>query len=83
MNIAEVRILGGMSGKTKKARYKNEHIWDHLGVSLISDKLRSTTLRWFWHVQFRTTMVLVKKKFSMKIDGPSKKKGVSRREYEW
>ena len=38
MDIADMRMLTWMCGKTKKDGIRNEHFREHLGVATIGDK---------------------------------------------
>ena len=50
MNIADMRMLRWMRGKTRKDKIRNEQFREHLGASSIGDKIRKTHLRWFGRV---------------------------------
>eukprot|EP00268_Persea_americana_P015107 TRINITY_DN16854_c0_g1_i2.p1 TRINITY_DN16854_c0_g1~~TRINITY_DN16854_c0_g1_i2.p1 ORF type:complete len:146 (-),score=8.65 TRINITY_DN16854_c0_g1_i2:94-531(-) len=73
MSMAEMRMLRCMCCKTKKDKIRNKCIQEHLVVALVDDKLNDTSSKWIGHVQHRQTMVPVKRSFSMRIDGPSRK----------
>ena len=61
MDVADMRMLGWMCGKTRKDKIRNERFREHLGLATIGDKIRSIHLRWFGHVQRRPTTALVRK----------------------
>ena len=51
-------------------RIRNERFWERLMVLSIGDKIRKACLRWFGLVQRKSVMTLVRKSFSMQVDGP-------------
>ncbi|CAN6566412.1 unnamed protein product [Malus baccata var. baccata] len=61
MGVAEMRMLRGMCGHTKKDKIGNEDIRGKVGVAEIKGKMRENRLRWFGHVQRRPTDALVRR----------------------
>ncbi|KAK9166421.1 hypothetical protein Scep_001612 [Stephania cephalantha] len=55
MNVAEMRMLRWMCGKTRKDRIRNIKIQRQVGVAPIDTKIREGRLRWFGHLQRRPT----------------------------
>ena len=47
VSLKEMRMLGWMCGKTRKATIGNECIQKHSRVASIDYKIRETCLRWF------------------------------------
>lgn len=45
-----MRMLGWMSGRTRKYMIRNENLINNLGIAPIEDKKRENDLRWFGHV---------------------------------
>src|SRR4029450_2942072 len=69
VNVAEMRMLRWMCGKTRKDRIRNEHIRERVGVAPIEDKMRENQLRWFGHVQRRPLTASVRKSDMVQIEG--------------
>ncbi|KAK9118568.1 hypothetical protein Scep_016661 [Stephania cephalantha] len=55
MNVAEMRMLRWMCGKTREDRIRNIEIQRQVGVAPIDTKIREGRLRWFGHLQRRPT----------------------------
>ncbi|CAN6716432.1 unnamed protein product [Malus baccata var. baccata] len=55
MGVAEMRMLRWMCGHTRKKKIRNEDIRGKVGVAEIKGKMRENRLRWFEHVQRRST----------------------------
>ncbi|PUZ51420.1 hypothetical protein GQ55_6G184400 [Panicum hallii var. hallii] len=53
LSVAEMRMLRGFCGHTRRDRVRNEEIRDRVGVAPIEEKLIQHRLRWFGHVQRR------------------------------
>ena len=79
MDVADMRMLMWMYGKTRNNRIKNECFREHLGVAIIGDKIRETCLKWFGHVQRKPITASVRKSLAMKIDGPPRGRGRPKR----
>ena len=76
MNVAEMRILRWMCGKTR-----NEYIRKTVGVTHIEDKLRKNRLKWYDHVQRKPIHAPVRK--SDRIVVPEDVKGRCRPRLTW
>ena len=61
MSVAEMRMLRGMCGKTRRDRIRNETVREMVGVAPIEEKLRENRLRWFGHVYRRPVDAVVKR----------------------
>ena len=70
-----MRMLRWMCGKTRKDRVRNEYIREWVGVVPIKDKLREIRLRWFDHIQWRSTGAVVKRCNTVTVDGNVKGRG--------
>ena len=79
MDVAEMRMLRWMCGKTRKDKIRNEYFREHLRIATIGSKIRKTCLRWFWHVQRRPVTETLRTSFAMKVDGPPRERGRPKR----
>lgn len=79
MFVENTGILRWMCSKIRIDRIRNEYFQQHLGVGSVVDKLRETRVRWFGHVKCRLAMTLLKKGFSMQVDGLRRKMGRPKR----
>ncbi|KAM1582443.1 hypothetical protein ACFX14_030161 [Malus domestica] len=61
MGVAEMRMLHGMYGHTRKDKIGNEDIRGKVGVAKIEGNMRENRFRWFGHVQRRPTDAPVRK----------------------
>ena len=61
MNVVEMRILRWLCGKTRRDKVRNERIRKMIEVAPIDEKMRENRLRWFGHIQRRSTNALVRK----------------------
>ncbi|KAM1663779.1 hypothetical protein ACFXTN_039405 [Malus domestica] len=61
MGVAEMRMLRGMYGHTRKDKIENEDIQGKVGVAKIEGNMRENRFRWFGHVQRRPTDAPVRK----------------------
>ena len=61
MEVSEMRMLSWMRDKTMKDKIRNGRFQEHLEVVSIGDKVRKTHLKWFGHVQQRSTTIPIKK----------------------
>jgi hypothetical protein len=55
MSIAEIQMLRWIYGHIRRHRIRNDDIWHKLGVTLIQEKLVQHRLRWFGHIQRRSS----------------------------
>ena len=80
MDVAEIRMLSRICGKTRKDKINNERFREQVDVSTIGDKIRETTrLRWFGHVQSRPVTAPIRKSLAMKVDGLPRGRGRPKR----
>ena len=69
MNVAEMRMLRWMCGKTKRDKIRNERICKMIEVAPIEEKMRENRLRWFGHIQRRPINASVRKSDTIHIEG--------------
>ncbi|XP_070012936.1 uncharacterized protein [Nicotiana sylvestris] len=55
MNVAEMRMLRWMCGLTRMDKIRNGDIREKVGVAYMEDKMQEARLRWFGHIQKRST----------------------------
>ena len=79
MDVADMRMLMWMCGKTRKDKIRNERLQEHLWVASMGDKIRETHLKWFGHVQHRLATVPVRKSMAMRVNGPPRGRGRPKR----
>ena len=70
MDAPGMKMLRCRCGKTRKDKIRNECLEEYLGVASMGDNIKEIRLRWFGHVQRRPATALVRKSFSIKVDGP-------------
>ncbi|KAM2202787.1 hypothetical protein ACFX1R_002455 [Malus domestica] len=61
MGVADMRMLCGMCGHTRKDKIGNDDFRGKVGVAEIEEKMRENRLRWFGHVQRRHTDASVRR----------------------
>ena len=81
IDVADMRMLRWMCGKTRKDKIKNERFQKHLGIVTIGDKIRQTHLRWFGHVQCKPVTASVRKSLAMKVNSPPRGRGRPKRSW--
>ncbi|KAM3393894.1 hypothetical protein P3S68_002895 [Capsicum galapagoense] len=64
-----MRMLRWMCGLTRGDRFRNEIIREKVGVTLVEDKMREGSLRWFGHVMRRGTEAPVHRCERLALDG--------------
>ena len=74
MNVAEMRMLRWMCGKTRRDKVRNERIHKMIEVAPIEEKMRENRLRWFGHIQ-RPTNAPVRKSDAIHIEGNARGRG--------
>ena len=75
MNIAEMRMLRWMRGKTRGDKIRNEQIYKMIEVAPIEEKMRESQLRWFGHIQRRPINAPVRKSDAFHIQGNARGRG--------
>jgi hypothetical protein len=55
LSVTEMRMLRWICGNTRRDRVRNDDIRERLGVAPIEEKLVQHRLRWFGHIQWRST----------------------------
>ena len=73
--VAEMRMLRWMCGKTKKDKIRNEHIRRNVGVVPLALKLRENRLRWYGHVNRRSSSAPVRRCDSIQLDKSRRTRG--------
>jgi hypothetical protein len=74
LGLAEMIMLRWMCGHTRRDRVRNDDIRDRVGIALIAEKLVQHRLRWFAHIQCRSSdapvhSVRLKRADNVKRDG--------------
>ena len=72
MNVAEMRMLRWMCGKTRRDKIRNKRICKMIDVAPIEEKMRENRLRWFGHIQRRPINAHVRKSDVIHIEGNAK-----------
>ena len=78
--VAEMRMLRWMCGRTLLDKIPNRVYREELGVAAFGDKLREGRLRWFGHVRRRSLTELVRRVEGMQVEG---KRGRGRPKRTW
>ncbi|XP_019238436.1 PREDICTED: uncharacterized protein LOC109218522 [Nicotiana attenuata] len=75
MKVAKMRMLRWMCGHTRIDKIRNEVIRDKVGVAPVDDKMRELRLRWFGHVQRRSTDAPVRRCERLAVAGLRRGRG--------
>ncbi|XP_070032991.1 uncharacterized protein [Nicotiana tomentosiformis] len=75
MKVAEMRMLRWMCGHTMMDKITNDDVEEKVDVTLIDDKMREARLRWFGHVQRRSTNALVRRCERLALEGTRRGRG--------
>ena len=75
MNVAEMRMLRSMCGKTRRDKIRNERIHEMIEVAPIEEKIRENRLRWFCHIQRRLINAPNRKSDTIHIEGIARGRG--------
>ena len=75
INVAEIRMLRWMCGKTKMDKVRNEDIRSLVRVAPIKDEMRENRLQWFGHIGRRPIDALVKRVEKIDIEQGKKLRG--------
>ena len=62
-----MHMLHWMCDNTMRDKVRNEDIRTKIGVSSIKEKIRENRLRWFGHVRYRPTDILVRRVEHIKL----------------
>ncbi|XP_070012880.1 uncharacterized protein [Nicotiana sylvestris] len=79
MKVAKMRMLRWMYGNTKMDMIRNEDIREKVGVAPIEDKMREARLRWFGHIQRRSTDAPVRRCERLAMVGTRRGRGQSKK----
>ncbi|XP_019256336.1 PREDICTED: uncharacterized protein LOC109234728 [Nicotiana attenuata] len=79
MKVVEMKILRWMCGHTRRDKISNEVIQDKVGVAPVEDKMRELRLRWFGHVQRRSTDAHVRRCERLAVAGLRRGRGRSKK----
>ena len=69
MNVAEMKMLRGMSGVTRRDRIPNARIRGTVKVAELSKKVQEAKLRWYGHILRRDEGVVEKRMMDMEVQG--------------
>ena len=75
MKVAEMRMLRWMCGHTRMDKIRNADIREKVGVAPMEDKMREVRLRWFGHIQRRSTDAPVRRCERLAVVGTRRGKG--------
>ncbi|XP_070007264.1 uncharacterized protein [Nicotiana sylvestris] len=75
MKVAEMRMLRWMCGHTRMDKIRNEDIREKVGVAPMEDKMREVRLRWFGHIQRRSTDAPVRRCERLAVVGTRRGRG--------
>ncbi|XP_070002810.1 uncharacterized protein [Nicotiana sylvestris] len=75
MKVAEMRMLRWMCGHTRMDKIRNEDIREKVGVAPMEDKMREVRLRWFGHIQRRSTDAPVRRCERLAVVGMRRGRG--------
>ncbi|XP_070025856.1 uncharacterized protein [Nicotiana sylvestris] len=81
MKVAEMRMLRWMCEHTKMDKIRNEAIREKVGVAPLEDKMREARLRWFGHIQRRSTDAPVRRCERLALVGT--RRGIGRPKKYW
>ena len=79
LDVAEMRMLGWMSGVTKMDRIRNERIRGTTKVGEISKKVQESRLKWYGHVLRREDEYVGKRVMGMEVPGKRRRGRPKRR----
>nr|XP_009766169.1 PREDICTED: uncharacterized protein LOC104217581 [Nicotiana sylvestris] len=79
IKVAEMRMLRWMWGHTRRDKIRNEVIRDKVGVAPVEDKMRELRLRWFEHMQRRSTDAHVRRCKRLAVEGLRRDRGQPRK----
>ena len=75
MKVAEMKMLRWMCWHTRMDKIRNEDIREKVGVAPMEDKMREVRLRWFGHIQRRSTDAPVRRCERLTVVGTRRGRG--------
>ena len=69
MQVAEMRMLRWMVGKTRKDKIRNEIIRQSVKVVDLAEKMRAMRLTWFGHIKRRDESYVGKRVLKYDVEG--------------
>ncbi|XP_068231918.1 uncharacterized protein [Palaemon carinicauda] len=79
MEVAEMRILRGMCGVTRRDKIRNKVISGTKGVRELLDKIQVSRLRWYGHVIRRVEQNIGRRVMEMEVQGTRRRGRLKRR----
>ncbi|XP_070013999.1 uncharacterized protein [Nicotiana sylvestris] len=81
MKVAKMRMLRWMRGHRRMDKIRNKDIREKVGVAPLEDKMREARLRWFGHIQRKSTETPVRRCERLAVVGTGR--GIGRPKKYW